>query len=204
MQSYGVPLPRITFASVAAVMITAVLFLIMNGLIRHDGDVPEPRKSIRITEIVRMLDDRPIDVFPHIEPPQKVEPPPPISRISTADPMGDVIGVDVAPPTVESGPIGIQGGLPDGDMLPIVKVAPAYPSRAAMRGIEGYVLLEFAVDESGRVVDPHVLKSHPVGIFDKSALRAVLRFKYKPRVLNGQPIRVEGVLHRLTFELSGS
>lgn len=203
MHSYGFPLPRFTFALVAAVVTTIVLFLIMNDLIRYRGGAPELQKTFRITEILRVLDDRPIEVKKPIKPPPKVEPPPPTPRISAVEPIGDVVGFDVAPPTVDAGPIGIQGGLPDGDMLPIVKVAPTYPSRAVTRGIEGYVLLVFAVDESGRVVDPHVLESHPSGVFDQSALRAVVRFKYKPRVLNGQPIRVEGVRHRLTFELTG-
>ena len=93
--------------------------------------------------------------------------------------------------------------MPDGDMLPIVKVSPVYPNRAQTRGIEGYVLLEFTVDETGAVRNPRVVESSSP-IFDRSALNAVLRFKYKPRVINGSAVRVEGVLHRLAYELSGT
>ncbi len=89
----------------------------------------------------------------------------------------------------------------DGEYLPIVKVAPVYPRRALSRGIEGWVLLKFTVTENGSVVNPEVVDAEPAGVFDRAAMAAVERFKYKPRVVNGQPQSVEGVEHLITFEL---
>ena len=89
----------------------------------------------------------------------------------------------------------------DGDYLPIVKVEPVYPQRAQERGIEGYVLLSFTVSPTGAVIDPVVIESQPKGVFDNAATRAVLRFKYKPRVENGKPIAVTNVQHLLTFAI---
>lgn len=89
----------------------------------------------------------------------------------------------------------------DGEYLPIVKVAPLYPESAAERGIEGYVLLEFTVTETGATADPVVIESQPQGVFDQAAVKAVLKFKYKPRVENGKPMRVTGVRHVITFKL---
>jgi TonB family protein len=89
----------------------------------------------------------------------------------------------------------------DGEYLPIVKVAPIYPPRAQREKTEGYVELEFAVSRTGRVVDPVVVESHPPGVFDRAALDAVTRFKYKPRVSAGEPVEVAGVRNRITFEL---
>ncbi len=98
--------------------------------------------------------------------------------------------------------VGGTGGFSsDGEYLPIVKVAPVYPRRAQTRGIEGYVLLEFVVTKTGAVRDPVVIESKPPGIFDRAALQAALKFKYKPKVVNGQPIDVAGVRNRITFEL---
>ena len=77
-----------------------------------------------------------------------------------------------------------------------------YPRRAAARGIEGYVLLEFTVTKTGAVRDPRVLESKPPGIFDRAAMNASLKFKYKPKVVNGEPIEVSGVRNRITFELT--
>jgi protein TonB len=93
-------------------------------------------------------------------------------------------------------------GVTDGGPLPIVKVSPQYPERARKRGIEGYVLIQFTIDELGRVVDPVIIEAEPAGVFDRSAMEAVQRFKYRPRVLHGQPMSVNGVKHRLSFELS--
>jgi len=203
MQSNGFPLPRISAAAASAALVTTVLLLLMQDLIRHRGAVPDLVPTLRIVDIVRLI-ETPVDIRTRErpKPPEPVESPPPSPVPTALDPIGGQ-AIPISGPEIDTsihGPIGT--GLPDGEMLPIVKVAPAYPQRAVTRGIEGYVLLEFTVDETGRVEAPRVIESAPPGVFDREALRAVLKFKYKPRVLNGEPVRVEGVLHRLTFELN--
>ena len=47
------------------------------------------------------------------------------------------------------------------------------------RGVEGSVLLEYTVDERGRVVSPRVLQATPPGVFDRAALRALSRWRYE-------------------------
>ncbi|PTB82172.1 protein TonB, partial [Marinobacter sp. Z-D5-3] len=91
----------------------------------------------------------------------------------------------------------------DGEYLPIVKVQAAYPRRALQRGIEGYVVVEFTVTRQGTVRDPRVVEAEPESIFDQAAMDAVLKFKYKPRVVNGDAVEVEGVQNRITFEIDG-
>jgi protein TonB len=86
----------------------------------------------------------------------------------------------------------------EGDYLPIVRVAPVYPARALSRGIEGYVDMGFTVTTTGTVRDPVVLFSTS-SLFDRAATRAVLKFKYKPRVVDGQPVDVPNVKTRITF-----
>ena len=109
-------------------------------------------------------------------------------------PVGDV---DIA---VSPG-FGITAGSADGDYLPIVKVAPVYPRRAVDRGIEGYVIVEFTVTKTGAVRNPRVVEYDPSTIFNKAALAAALKFKYKPRIVNGEAIEVHGVLNKITFKL---
>lgn len=89
----------------------------------------------------------------------------------------------------------------DGDYLPIVKVEPIYPRRAQERGIEGYVVLSFTVSPTGAVTEPVVIESQPQGVFDDAAIKAALRFKYKPRVDNGKPVAVTGVQHVISFAI---
>ena len=99
----------------------------------------------------------------------------------------------------------------------LVKVPPKYPRRAAGRGIEGYVLLEYVVTQTGAVRDPVVIESseRPRDIYDdrsvskaairtafaKAAIRAVLQYRYVPQYVNGEPIEVQGVRGRIAFGL---
>ena len=89
----------------------------------------------------------------------------------------------------------------DGEYLPIVKVAPQYPRRALSRGIEGYAIVEYTVTKLGTVKDPVVIESSPGTIFNNAAIKSALRYKYKPRVVDGKPIAVSGVRTKITFEL---
>jgi protein TonB len=88
----------------------------------------------------------------------------------------------------------------EGDYLPIVRVAPVYPARALSRGLEGFVDLSFTVTTTGTVKDPIVLQSTS-SLFERAAVRAVLKFKYKPRVVDGVPVEVPGVKTRISFML---
>ena len=92
-------------------------------------------------------------------------------------------------------------GLGEGEYLPIVKVNPVYPPRAQSRGQEGWVLLEFTVTETGAVVDPVVIEAQPPGVFDEAAKKAAVRFKYKPRIVDGKGVRVPKVQHLITFKI---
>ena len=62
--------------------------------------------------------------------------------------------------------------------------------------------LEFIVTKTGAVINPVVLESKPPGIFDRASMNAAVKFKYKPKVVNGEPIDVAGVRNRITFELA--
>ena len=95
-----------------------------------------------------------------------------------------------------------QGGVwvGEGDYLPIVKVAPIYPRRAQTRGLEGQCLIEFTVTETGSVKDAFAVECTS-SLFERASINAALKFKYKPRVKNGQPVEVPGVQHIITFQL---
>lgn len=70
---------------------------------------------------------------------------------------------------------------------PISKVAPDYPPQARSRKLEGFVELEFRVTANGSTEDIRVVRSEPEGLFDRSAVRALMRWKFKPAERNGVP-----------------
>jgi protein TonB len=142
-----------------------------------------------------------------IKPPKPKEPPPPMvpPQMQQANPNTEAVSshffADI------QADIGLSSGLSldsnDGDYLPIVKVAPIYPRRAQSRGIEGFVIVEFVVTKNGSVRDAKVVEAKPADIFDRAAVAATLKFKYKPRVVDGVAMEVAGVQNKITFEIDG-
>lgn len=185
-------------------VVTFLLFLTMQAVIANDEANIEEGVQGRLLDMVRLTDDE--DVITkqrRPKPPPPPDEPPPDMPKPQFDSSDVSQGVDIGAIDVRVDlDVGGGGFSSDGEYLPIVKVAPIYPRRAQTRGIEGYVLLEFTVTKTGAVRDPHILESKPPGIFDRSALNAALKFKYKPKVVNGIAIDVAGVKNRITFELA--
>lgn len=99
---------------------------------------------------------------------------------------------------VERGGIGFGTG--EGDYLPIVKVAPIFPQRALMQGIFGECLVEYTVTAAGTTRDIRVIEDRCTSrIFHRSSVEAAKRFKYKPRVIDGVAVEVEGVLNMFYY-----
>lgn len=186
------------------IVVTFTLFLLMQALIKSDKSPFDEGVKGRIVDFVRLQEDENIETkLRKPKPPPPPDEPPPDAPKPEFDSSMDSQGVDISAGglNVDLNIGGIGGFSSDGEYLPIVKVAPVYPRRAQTRGIEGYVLLEFVVTKTGAVRDPVVIESKPPGIFDRAALQASLKFKYKPKVVNGEPIDVAGVRNRITFEL---
>ena len=85
---------------------------------------------------------------------------------------------------------------------PLSKVNPEYPRQALLDYVEGYVLVEFDIDEAGSVTNPQVKAEKPQNVFTESALTAVAQFKYMPQYVDGQPTRVTDRLVRIVYELA--
>ena len=92
-------------------------------------------------------------------------------------------------------------GASDSDVVPVVRVNPQYPIRAAERGIEGWVELEFTITASGTVKNAVVTAARPARIFDSEALRAIGKWRYNPKIVDGKPVERKGVRVRLRFRL---
>lgn len=200
--------PRFGLAIAAAAAVTFAVALMMQGLISTGGSVLEEDNIGKLVEFVHVQQDEDIqtkDRQPKKPPTPPQEPPKPemakpnFDRSADAMDMGGLdLGADL---NVDAGLSGSGG---DGEYLPIVKVAPQYPRRAAMKGIEGYVVLEFTVSKLGTVIDPQVIEADPPNIFNRAAIRAASKFKYKPKIENGEAIEVPGVRNIIRFELDDS
>jgi protein TonB len=196
---------RYVISIVTGVVVTLTLLFVMQLLIATGkGALTKPRERAQL-DFVRVKRNENIntqEIIPD-KPPKPPETPPetPPQDMDNIDP--DTPTIDVARPTIMGGTdIGGPGrmNIAEGDYLPIVRVAPVYPSRALSRGLEGFVDMSFTVTITGSVINPIVLQSTS-SMFERAATRAVVKFKYKPRVVDGIPVEVPGVKTRITFEL---
>ena len=193
---------RMLIAALLAIPVAVGLFSIMHKLIDRDYENPEVKKT-KVAEIVRPDED--ITLEAKVEKPEKVEdpdePPPELQQLDL-DLDVDVDVVNTAPTAKVDVSINATGlSASDGEYLPIVKVAPIYPRRAQTRGITGYCIVEYTVTTSGAIRDPIPVDCQPSGVFEKASVKAAEKFKYKPRVVDGDPIEVPGVQNKFTYEL---
>jgi protein TonB len=189
---------------VGSAVTVSLLFVMQLLIVTGKQALTDPRERHKL-EFVRVKRNENLnveDIIPE-KPPKPPETPPetPPQDMDNVNP--DAPTINVAPPTVSANTdIGGPGGMniAEGDYLPIVRVAPVYPARALSRGLEGFVDLSFTVTTTGSVEDPIVLQSTS-SLFERAAIRAVLKFKYKPRVVDGVPVSVPGVKTRISFQL---
>lgn len=141
------------------------------------------------------------------KPPKPETPPPPMEQpqMAQANPNADAVSnsftAEVTADTGLSG--GLKLGDSDGEYMPLSKIAAVYPRRARSRGIEGYVIVEFTVTKLGTVESPVIIEAKPESIFDRAALDSVMKYKYKPRVVDGEAVPVAGVQTKVSFEIDG-
>lgn len=100
---------------------------------------------------------------------------------------------------VDIGTLGIGSG--DGEYLPIVKVAPVYPHKAMASGVEGDCLVEYTVTATGSTKDVKVVRGQCPSVFIRASIKAAKKFKYKPRVINGEAIEVPNVMNKFKYRL---
>lgn len=195
---------RLITSVLLAAVTTVALVVVMFQLIDREWEEPEQKERRKLADF--NMPDRDIETQydePKPERPDEPEPEPDIPQPDFDVPDITADTVNIAAPKVQADLTGIQvGGIgQDGEYLPIVRVEPIYPTRAATRGIEGYVIVEFTVTTNGSVKDPVIIEADPPNIFNRAAQNAVLKWKFKPRVIDGTPVEVPGVQTQLTFKL---
>lgn len=194
---------RYSIGALLAAAVTVALFVLMYTLIamrdvKLDDDAGLKIADIQLgeTKIDAQLKEAKAD-----KPDDPEQPPPDMPTPQTSDFDVDTsISVSFAPKADVN--IGVGGlSVSDGEYLPIVKVAPIYPRRAQTRGIQGYCIVQYTVTKNGSIRDPQAVDCKPDGVFNSASVKAALKFKYKPRVVDGEPIEVPGVRNKFTYAL---
>lgn len=193
---------RLTLCAAQAFVATVGLFWLMNLMIHRDAPNLGDDPARRIVDII--MEEQEIETRfedeERTDKPEDPEEPPPEPELPDIEEVEVEQDIDLSLART-----GVSTGLgaylsADGEYLPIVKVAPIYPRSAQTRGIEGYCVVSYTVTVTGAVRDPRVVECSS-SLFRSASLRASTKFKYKPRVIDGEPVEVHGVLNKFTYEL---
>jgi len=205
-------------AALLAVAVTFGLFLFMFKLISSGGNSNEELEAIAgihfgpvdIPDEVMTRDRR----IPKKPPPPERPPPSPSLQVSKMDqvvrsmPVPDLPNLDIPLSGGEGMYIGNFAGIDktgEGDIIPVVVIRPMYPRDAALRGQEGWVKIEFTITALGTVKSPRVIDAMPPRVFNREAIRAILKWKFKPRVIDGVAVdRLATQTIEFSLDQSGS
>jgi protein TonB len=201
-----------------ALLLSLGMFWLMYEFMGNEGHSADSIEALPSIDFVRLKRDSQTETLQRRKPPPPPEPPPPMQRMhiateaapSNAPPPMAIPNLGVST-SVGGGPfIGELGGaaapdmsgLFDGDIIPLQRIAPQYPRDAARARINGWVQLEVLVNADGSVRSAKVMEAQPKGLFEANAVAAVLRWRFKPKVVNGTPVAQRGS-QRIEFNIRG-
>lgn len=192
------------------VVITFGLFVLMAELINSGAKSKDNEREQIIVEINTTPPESKAQQRNRVPPPP---PPPPKQppKPQTPDPEPDIAdssGFNFNMPSVDVGntSAGLSGPgalVRDGDATPIFRQEPRFPTKAARDGIEGWVQLKFDINELGNVENVSVINAQPKRIFDREAKKALRKWRYNPKVVDGKAIKQIGLTVQLDFKLGG-
>ncbi|MDF2179564.1 energy transducer TonB [Aliiglaciecola sp. CAU 1673] len=202
---------RLIVSVLIGAAITFALFVLMAKLISNSARPADEARPSPVIDIVMNEPDSSTQTRSRVPPP----PPPPPQQPPKLEPQepdtadANADGINFNLPSVDVGGASVDIGAPgammrDGEATPIVRIEPKYPIEAARDGKEGWVRLSFTINEVGGVDDIEVIDADPKRIFDREARRALSRWKYKPKVVDGKPVKQFNMKVQLDFKLEQS
>lgn len=205
---------RFLSAVLIALVISLALFWLMQAMILNNQHGLKMTDNLQMIEFVRLKKETRTQIKERKQP----DPPPPKKRPPPPKPMTQNTAVKNEMPDIDMPNIDIplqssrfKGSLVSGiqvgqgaistNVIPLVRIPPRYPMRAASRKIEGWVKVEFTITETGTVKDAVVVESQPKGTFDRAALRAIAKWKFKAKIIDGEAFE-QRAIQILEFKLS--
>ena len=196
---------RLSLSSVLGFFITFVLVFVMFKLIDSGNKDMDEEKAIKIPDFLHVERELTENVKKtEVEKPDEPETPPPDIPEDQIEFEVPDNAVSMAAPKVSTSLNASLGTFArDSDYIPVYVPQPQYPRRAQSRGKEGYAVIEVIITTTGGVRDPKLLEEDPEGWgCGRAAMKAALKLKYNPRVVDGVGQEVPGVLYKFTFNMA--
>ena len=163
-----------------------IFFMLLAYIVKPSSEALKNENSFRVVDFIRLKKDTSLKeksrAIPDKPEPPKKPPPPdlptPELQAPPQAPNLDIEFPDIAIPTDFKGAF--------------LRINPQYPRNELLAGVEGWVKVRFTVEPDGSVSSPKVVESKPPRVFDSSALRAIKKWKFKPKVVNGIAVSQDG------------
>lgn len=192
-------------------LITFGMFWTLHLLIEGGKYVADQGESLATVDFVRLKKESELETRERRKPPKPEppkQPPPPQMKVDTPPPDAPPTPFQMPklniPTNISGGPFlgSYVGGDLSGysELIPLVRIAPQYPRNAARDRIEGWVELELVVNPDGTVRSARPIKAQPRGVFESAAIQALMKAKFKPKVVDGKPVEQKAI-QRVDFNL---
>lgn len=190
---------RYLYALGAGMLVTLGLFYFMSVLISQKKELSKDHEAGNMVDFIRMRQDESLQTRERVvpdKPPPPQQPPqqPRLDVASNERPQAQDLNIQ-APNLADglrggTGPYlgGGGGATGDAEEMPIVRIEPQYPQQAQMQGIEGSVTVSFTITKTGSVRNVRIVEANPPRVFNQAVQRAVMRWRYKPRYVDGEPV----------------
>ena len=193
--------PRFLISLTVAVVLSLSVLLLMQALVSQEHAIASKDYDFDMVDFVRIKRESEIEtrerrIPKKPEPQEQLKPKKlaitPKQDITTQDLDFDLPALDL-PSNITGGPrlaglLSHSTGGTDSSIIPLARIQPQYPRRALRRNIEGEVVLAFTITPVGTVENVSVVHAAPPGVFDRAAKQAILKWKFKPKVVDGKAL----------------
>ncbi|ELV7517990.1 energy transducer TonB [Photobacterium damselae] len=215
---------RVLMAFPLAILLAGSLFTFMAWMV-DNGSRQEPESTPPLSfNMVMVEQESEVQRRQRVVPPKPEAPKPPpqimpsqskptsvstlpVASISALGLDTSISGIAVSAPKFGKieGAANLEAGINVGSnqqAMPLYRVEPRYPARALKQGAEGYVVLQFTIDTQGRPSDISVVEAKPRRLFERDAMRALRKWKYQAKVIDGQSVEQPGQTVKLEFKIN--
>lgn len=203
---------RLLLALPAALMVAVSLFSFMAWMVDNGNQrAQKPSQAVRFN-MVMIENDSDVQRRQRSvpEPPTPPSAPEPIdvsqaqTQVTPMSPMTptSALGLNTVLDGIAIQAPNLQGTMGNQQALPLYRVEPRYPSKAIKRKVEGYVVMRFTIDATGRPTDIQVVEAQPKRMFEKEAISALKKWKYQPKIDQGVSVEQVGQTARVEFKLA--
>jgi protein TonB len=190
-------------------IVALVLFIAMSAMVEPPDGFDRPTTATTAIDFVQRRKDTDTEIRSRAlpEPPQIPQiPTPAATSVDTAAPVPIMINMPPMTPDMSLASNNMMGdllvgvGKGDTEVMPLVRQPAIYPQRAKARKIEGFVTARLSISADGSVTDVEVVSAEPPGIFEREAVRAMYRYRFDPKVVNGQAVE-QTAMQTVEFKL---